>query len=416
MDVHLYIYDLSNGLARSMSVALTGTYFDAIYHTSVVLNNREYFFGGSGIESTSPPGQGHSYGTPIERRKMGQTQKSIQDWQDFLHRCAESYGVGKYHLLEHNCNTFSDYALQFLIDQRIPAEISSLPSAFLATPFGKMFRPQIDAMYAPNANAGARTEAPITGPTSSSAKEGHPVRETRVSEAFQFLNTPTLAKVFGKIKTQETGLSSDALDNAEAYVQSVISGKAKDSQASATSSLLQTYLETVPLADAFPGLDLLRLLVTNTYFATQLANSPLLGKSVTMSPSEAKAETSTCSVHLKFLANSLVQAKTRTAVGELLDAGLLERVAASLLHDSPTVRSAGLKTIWNTLLLAPTDKVSEDFRVACLASVDALSKREGEGGQGEREERELMRRIVKELMAQGGMETLQMADVLEMDI
>lgn len=35
--VKLYVYDLSNGMARAMSQSLLGTQIDAIYHTSIVV-------------------------------------------------------------------------------------------------------------------------------------------------------------------------------------------------------------------------------------------------------------------------------------------------------------------------------------------------------------------------------------------
>jgi hypothetical protein len=42
MEVELYVYDLSNGLARTMSAALLGTHIDAVYHTSIVFKGIEY--------------------------------------------------------------------------------------------------------------------------------------------------------------------------------------------------------------------------------------------------------------------------------------------------------------------------------------------------------------------------------------
>lgn len=45
MDVELYVYDLSRGMARQYSQALAGIYIDAIYHTAIV-------FGGVECEST----------------------------------------------------------------------------------------------------------------------------------------------------------------------------------------------------------------------------------------------------------------------------------------------------------------------------------------------------------------------------
>jgi len=42
MDVELYVYDLSRGLARNMSAGLIGVQLDAIYHTSIVFEGIEY--------------------------------------------------------------------------------------------------------------------------------------------------------------------------------------------------------------------------------------------------------------------------------------------------------------------------------------------------------------------------------------
>ena len=42
MDVELYVYDLSRGLARTMSASLLGVQIDAVYHTSIVIEGVEY--------------------------------------------------------------------------------------------------------------------------------------------------------------------------------------------------------------------------------------------------------------------------------------------------------------------------------------------------------------------------------------
>lgn len=42
MEVSLYMYDLSRGLVRMMSASLIGVQLDAMYHTSIVLENVEY--------------------------------------------------------------------------------------------------------------------------------------------------------------------------------------------------------------------------------------------------------------------------------------------------------------------------------------------------------------------------------------
>ena len=62
--VQVYVYDLSQGLARVYSPMLLGILIDAIYHTSVVIRNKEYYLD-QGIKVNSPPGH-TKYGTPIE--------------------------------------------------------------------------------------------------------------------------------------------------------------------------------------------------------------------------------------------------------------------------------------------------------------------------------------------------------------
>ncbi|EKM51910.1 uncharacterized protein PHACADRAFT_262319 [Phanerochaete carnosa HHB-10118-sp] len=52
-----------------------------------------------------------------------------------------------YHLLDFNCNSFTNDCVGFLTGQSIPAWIQDLPSDFLSTPFGAALRPTIDAMF-----------------------------------------------------------------------------------------------------------------------------------------------------------------------------------------------------------------------------------------------------------------------------
>lgn len=42
MEVELYVYDLSRGLARTMSTSFLGVQIDAVYHTSIVMEGVEY--------------------------------------------------------------------------------------------------------------------------------------------------------------------------------------------------------------------------------------------------------------------------------------------------------------------------------------------------------------------------------------
>jgi hypothetical protein len=44
MDVQLYVYDLSQGIANQFSFILLGTYIEAVYHTSIVMEGIEYTY------------------------------------------------------------------------------------------------------------------------------------------------------------------------------------------------------------------------------------------------------------------------------------------------------------------------------------------------------------------------------------
>lgn len=53
--VLLNVYDLSQGMAKSMSKQMVGVQIDGIWHTGIVVYGQEFYFGG-GI-SYDPPGQ-----------------------------------------------------------------------------------------------------------------------------------------------------------------------------------------------------------------------------------------------------------------------------------------------------------------------------------------------------------------------
>jgi hypothetical protein len=81
MDVQLLVYDLSRGLARQMSMGLLGFQLDAIYHTSIQLNGREYVYDG-GIIAISP-GLSH-LGQPMERIHLGTTNLPFDIIEEYL--------------------------------------------------------------------------------------------------------------------------------------------------------------------------------------------------------------------------------------------------------------------------------------------------------------------------------------------
>ncbi|KAI0087719.1 PPPDE putative peptidase domain-containing protein [Irpex rosettiformis] len=142
--VKLYVYDLSNGLARQLSRQLTGKQIDGIWHTSVVVYGKEIFYG-QGISITAP-GQSH-HGRPLQVIDVGETAIDEPTFQEFLDDMREHYTADKYHLLEFNCNSFTNDCVGLLTGGSIPDWIKDLPSDFLSTPFGAALRPTIDAMF-----------------------------------------------------------------------------------------------------------------------------------------------------------------------------------------------------------------------------------------------------------------------------
>ncbi|PWY94181.1 thioredoxin [Aspergillus sclerotioniger CBS 115572] len=169
MDVELYVYDLSKGLARMYSLALTGTQIDAIYHTSLVLNGVEYYFG-QGIQ-TAIPGSTH-HGQPMEKLHLGKTELPMDVIEEYIQSLAEIYTPESYDLFLHNCNNFTQDLAMFTLGKGIPEHIQNLPQTFLSTPFGQMMKPQIEmalrgvtqgpATSAPTAPAQPAQPAPVT--------------------------------------------------------------------------------------------------------------------------------------------------------------------------------------------------------------------------------------------------------------
>ncbi|MGB1593038.1 MAG: hypothetical protein ACPIOQ_09825, partial [Promethearchaeia archaeon] len=66
--VVLHVYDLSNGLAKTMSQSFLGKQIDGVWHTGVVVFGKEFFFGG-GIQHDEP---GRTpYGIPVDKIPLG---------------------------------------------------------------------------------------------------------------------------------------------------------------------------------------------------------------------------------------------------------------------------------------------------------------------------------------------------------
>ncbi|KAF2425759.1 thioredoxin [Tothia fuscella] len=201
MDVNLFVYDLSKGLARQFSRQFLGTQIDAVYHTSIVLEGIEYFFG-AGVQ-TAYAGSTH-HGQPMEKVKLGRTDLPIEIVLEYLESLKQIYTAESYDLFLHNCNNFSNDFAMFLVGKGIPDHITSLPRRVLDTPFGQMLKPQLDAAMRPI------TQAPVPPqrlPQPSAASNG-----------FAFSGKPTPGKVHNITKQADLTSLLNSAENSCAVV------------------------------------------------------------------------------------------------------------------------------------------------------------------------------------------------------
>ncbi len=82
-----------------------------------MFGNREYFFGG-GIFNDRPGAT--QYGRPVKRILLGQTNKTVAEFEAFLDRIRPRFRMQDYDLLTHNCNNFTNECSLFLVGNGIP--------------------------------------------------------------------------------------------------------------------------------------------------------------------------------------------------------------------------------------------------------------------------------------------------------
>ncbi|CAG7852129.1 Desumoylating isopeptidase 1 Short=DeSI-1; AltName: Full=PPPDE peptidase domain-containing protein 2; AltName: Full=Protein FAM152B [Serendipita indica DSM 11827] len=136
--VQLYVYDLSRGMAAQLSQQLTGR------HTSIVFHGKEWYYG-AGIHN-APPGRTH-LGPPLRILDLGISEIDEETFMEYISEMRSVYTPDAYHLLDFNCNSFTNDCAGFLTGGSIPDYIRDLPTDFLSTPFGQALRPTIDQMY-----------------------------------------------------------------------------------------------------------------------------------------------------------------------------------------------------------------------------------------------------------------------------
>jgi HAD superfamily 5'-nucleotidase-like hydrolase len=141
--VTLHIYDLSNGLAKQVSMALLGKQIEGVWHTGIVIHGKEYYFG-SGI-CKDPAGM-TPFGAPVKTIDLGMTTKSEPEIIILLKTLQTKFTGTNYDLFKNNCNHFTNEVSKALLNKPIPADITSLPSDFMNSPFGASLMPIVKQM------------------------------------------------------------------------------------------------------------------------------------------------------------------------------------------------------------------------------------------------------------------------------
>eukprot|EP01063_Lacrimia_lanifica_P016726 TRINITY_DN23275_c0_g1_i1.p1 TRINITY_DN23275_c0_g1~~TRINITY_DN23275_c0_g1_i1.p1 ORF type:complete len:746 (+),score=167.93 TRINITY_DN23275_c0_g1_i1:121-2358(+) len=147
--VSLHIYDLTQGAALRHSDDVFGETVRGFWHTGVVVFGREYFFEG-GITSV-PAGRtrfGRPKGQHNKKIVVGHTDLMRAEFERWVRqRERELYGKLCYHLVEKNCNHFTNEAVQFLTGKGIPQDILSLTLLVDRTAIGRLFSPILDRFF-----------------------------------------------------------------------------------------------------------------------------------------------------------------------------------------------------------------------------------------------------------------------------
>ncbi|CAK7245816.1 MAG: hypothetical protein STHCBS139747_007416 [Sporothrix thermara] len=302
MEVQLLVYDLSQGLARQMSMGFIGFQLDAIYHTSIELNGREYVYDG-GILAIQP--YSSHLGHPMEKLPLGTTNLTMDVIEEYLDSIRPIFTADAYDLFQHNCNNFTDSFSNFLVGHGIPDYITGMPRAVLASPMGRMLLPQlvqsVNASRRQNGNgsllglqnnaqqvqapapAPAQTQPVPSGPPHPHNKLNLPsfANITNVKPAL-FEKVPPLDKLISKlgddmasqpaVHALRTYLEERARSNAQTKTNGPASVAIPD--LAQLGQFVRDAVQTMPRATLFAAVDLFRCSLTDSRISGFFAEEP----------------------------------------------------------------------------------------------------------------------------------------------
>lgn len=340
--VQIYLYDLSHGMAKSLSQAFLGVDLEGIWHTGVVVFGTEYFFGG-GIQRALP-GQTVA-GRQVKVIDMGTTSKTRSEFETFLALIAHKYTAETYSLLRHNCNNFSDEVCKYLTSEPLPEYITGLPERALSSPMGKMLRDLIEN-FESNMKGTATPFVPWAE-TESNGRDSHLAGLKIVS-----LNPKPLISMEkgGKsdldlvaLMERKNSISGDERKALEQFLSTAVMN-------SNVENILSNAFSHWDKTKLFPLTALLRSLCTQKRFAVVLCEKLLLLQSLIENMFDSPAKLSTEIMTLCFLSN-LLAFKTVPAVQLASSDAMVECTRLALEHPNDTVKMMGATVCFNCAVL-----------------------------------------------------------------
>ena len=148
--ITLLVYDISNGMARQFSPMFLGKVIEGVWHTSLIVYGREFYFGG-GICEGDP--RKTPYGKPMKEIHFGETEISLEIFKEYLNELNNRFNVNTYHILNNNCNHFTNEIAFFLSGKTIPDNILKQHMELYNSPMGKMILPMLEKMNDQNSQA-----------------------------------------------------------------------------------------------------------------------------------------------------------------------------------------------------------------------------------------------------------------------
>lgn len=350
-EVQLNVYDLSQGMARQMSPMLLGKQIDGIWHTGVVAFGTEYYFGG-GICADAPGTT--PYGMPVETVQLGNTSKTQGEFLAFLASVSSKFSMQTYHLLDNNCNNFSDACAKFLLgnEKGIPEYIIDLPRQALDSPLGPMIRPMLDNMQGVirdqsaghEVQLGSSSSMPSSPAPSTSARSGAASSTEKSAIASAVAAPPRLheranrAAILQKLRELDPAFPepTDALPEPENDVATLLLA-----------------VKRLPAQAVFPALDLLRIAVLASPEASKViavAVPDLLKRYVTSPGSGAASDVPRPATMMALRvalncfkhpagAQELMSSKTRSSI--------VDAAADALGHEHPLVTKTAAALTFN---------------------------------------------------------------------